>query len=172
MQTKNHNFFQMESDEGIRCYGITKDSETNNFMMVINCKYNLCEECKQPNTGRLWCQSCNAQHFQQNFKIWTSGNHDIDEFIQNVQLKAKSCQVFLEWIEYDKFENVECLFKGEFETVYKAIWKNGYIYHWDSENDQWERRGGYGGYEVEVVLKCLDITDITVDLLKMVIFFI
>src|SRR2546429_8148872 len=60
-------------------------------------KHGLCKECKQPNTGHsiyhfetfVWCQSCNAKHFQQNFKNWMSGNHDIDEYIQNSQLKAK-----------------------------------------------------------------------------------
>src|SRR4051794_14243116 len=54
-------------------------------------KHGLCNECKQPNTDSntdsnhlevTWCQSCNAKRFQQNFKNWTSGNHDIDEFIQ------------------------------------------------------------------------------------------
>jgi hypothetical protein len=40
-------------------------------------EYGLCKECKQG-----WCQSCNSKHFQQNFENWTSGNRDIDEFIQ------------------------------------------------------------------------------------------
>src|SRR2546421_12790881 len=116
------------SDCIVRCYGIVKDPETDNFMMVMNydefircyIKHGVCEECKQPNTGIFWCQPCNAQHFRQNFKNWTSGNHDIDEFIQNVQLKAKN--QILEWIEYYRFENVEYLAKGGFGTVHKAIW--------------------------------------------------
>src|SRR2546423_8032828 len=69
--------------------------------------YGLCKECKQPNNNRYylkeyryWCQSCNAKHFQQNFKNWTSGNHDIDNLIQRTQLKAKSHKEVLEWIEY------------------------------------------------------------------------
>ena len=44
--------------------------------------YDLCKECKQPNTScyiRSWCQSCNGKRFQQNFQNWTSGNHNIDE---------------------------------------------------------------------------------------------
>src|SRR5688572_27251398 len=61
--------------------------------------YGLCNECKQPNTGSYygydrsyygWCQLCHAKHFQQNFKNWTSGNRDIDEFIQKTQLKTKN----------------------------------------------------------------------------------
>ena len=85
-------------------------------------KHGLCIECKQLN-NTYWCRVC---VFQQNFKNWTSGNHDIDEFIQKAQLKAKYKQV-IEWIEYDRFENVEYLAKGGFGTTYKAIWKDGYL---------------------------------------------
>ena len=53
-------------------------------------KCGLCKECKQPNTGSYWCQPCNAKRFQQNFQNWTSGNHDIDEFIQKTQLKVRN----------------------------------------------------------------------------------
>ena len=90
-------------------------------------KYGLCEECKQPNTGNsgknssyTWCQPCNAKRFQQNLQNWTSGNHDIDEFIQKAQLKATYYDEILEWIEYDRFENVEYLAKGGFGTIHKA----------------------------------------------------
>src|ERR1043165_1249269 len=85
----------------------------------------LCEKCKQPNTYYGWCQPCIPKYFQQNFTNWTSGNHDVDEFIQKAQLKAKIILEVLEWIEYDRFENVEYLAKGGFGTTYKAIWKDG-----------------------------------------------
>ena len=132
------------SDCVIRCYGFTKDPETNIFMMVMDydafmkcyIKHDVCYECKQPNTGSFWCQPCNAQHFQQNFKNWTSQNHNIDELIQNEQLKAKNYWNILEWINYDRFENVEYLAKGD---IYKATWKDGYIFRWNSDNNQWER---------------------------------
>jgi hypothetical protein len=49
-------------------------------------KYGLCKECNQPNNNQFysiqWCQSCNSKHFQQDFNKWTSGNKEIDEFIQ------------------------------------------------------------------------------------------
>ena len=124
----------------VHCFGITKDPETNSFMIVVRPMNGSCKECKQPNAGTYWCQSCNAKHFQQNFKNWTSGNHDIDELIQNAQLKAKCHKGVLEWIEYDMFENVEYLAKGGFGTVHKAIWKDGYIKYWDSQNNQWGRQ--------------------------------
>src|ERR1044072_3472456 len=88
-------------------------------------KYGLCEECSQPNTSRWWCQSCNSKHFQQEFNKWTSGNKEIDEFIQKFQLNATNLNEVLEWIPYDRFENIEYLAEGGFGTVYKAEWING-----------------------------------------------
>src|ERR1051326_9488596 len=74
-------------------------------------KYGLCEECSQPNTGRNasypWCQSCNSKHFQQEFNKWTSGNKEIDEFIQKFQLNATCRDEILEWIPYEKFSDIE-----------------------------------------------------------------
>ena len=92
-------------------YSLTEEQELlidelilNEELKVRYKKHGLCKECKQPNTGHIyvyaiyvWCQSCNAKRFQQNFKNWTSGNHDIDEYIQNSQLKAKCCEEVLEW---------------------------------------------------------------------------
>src|SRR5687767_8116336 len=55
--------------------------------------HGLCNECSQPNTGHYgsynryyWCQSCNSKYFQQDFDKWTSGNKEIDEFLQKFQL--------------------------------------------------------------------------------------
>src|SRR5579862_6846627 len=97
--------------------------------------YGLCKECKQPNTNYYWCRSCNCKRFEQNFQNWTSGNRDIDEFIQRIQLKAKDSSKVLEWIEYDRFKNIEYLAKGGYGTIYKATFEDGYIQTWDSENN-------------------------------------
>ncbi|RGB40487.1 hypothetical protein C1646_687617, partial [Rhizophagus diaphanus] len=74
----------------------------------------------------------------------------------------------IEWIEYDKFENVEYLAKGGFGTTFKAVWKDGYIFGWDYINNQWERNG-----VKEVALKCLHNSQgITVEFLKEVRYFL
>jgi hypothetical protein len=125
----------------------------------------LCKKCKQPKNNWVWCRIC---VFQQNFKNWTSGNHDIDEFIQRAQLKAKCREEILEWIEYDRFENVEYLAKGGFGTTYKAIWKDGYIYYWNSYNNQFTRIENH-----PVALKCLhNSKDVTVEFLREVRYFL
>src|ERR1700722_15556178 len=84
-------------------------------------EYGLCKECKQPNTGdHNWCRSCNSKRFQQDFENWTSGNSNVDKLIQESQLNAKNNYEKLEWIEYDRFENIEYIAKGGFGKVYKA----------------------------------------------------
>ena len=135
--------------------------------------YGLCKECKQPITdydGYCWCQSCNGKWFQQNFQNWTSGNHDIDELIQQTQLNAKTYIEVMEWIEYDRFENIEYLAKGGFGTTYKATWKDGFILSWDYENNQWERYNDDGNGK-GVALKSLNNSkDITSEFLNEVMF--
>ncbi|EXX52892.1 kinase-like domain-containing protein [Rhizophagus irregularis DAOM 181602=DAOM 197198] len=123
--------------------------------------YGLCKECKQLNTEHFYCWSCKSQYFKQNFKNWTSGNHDVDEFIQKAQLKAKNFDQIIEWIEYDEFEDVEYLAKGGFGTTFKAIWKDG-PWKLNFGNNQLERDG-----EIKVALKCLhNSQSITADFLK------
>jgi hypothetical protein len=94
-------------------------------MMVL---YNECKKCNH---------ACNAIYFQQNFENWTSGNDDIDKFIQDTQLLAHSNDygVFkkvLEWIPYDRFYNIKYVAKGGFGKVYRANWIDGYIINWKS----------------------------------------
>ena len=132
--------------------------------------YGLCKECKQPNTGNSWCQSCNSKRFQQNFKNWTSGNSDVDKLIQESQLNAKNYEEVLEWIEYDRLENIEYITKGGFGKVYKAIWKDGYIKWWDYETNQWERHNKSIYGDMYVALKCLNNSkNITLEFLNEVI---
>ncbi|GBB97946.1 hypothetical protein RclHR1_03100008 [Rhizophagus clarus] len=83
----------------------------------------LCKKCKQPNIHYDWCQSCNAKYSQQNFKNWTSGNNEIDKFIQKAQLEAKNRRGFLEWIEYDRLENGEYLAKEDLQLFIKQFGK-------------------------------------------------
>ena len=123
-------------------------------------KYGLCKECSQPNTGHNWCQSCNSKHFQQDFNKWTSGNKEIDGFIQNFQLNATRHEEVLEWIPYEKFSDIKYLAKGGFGTVHKAKWIDGYIRYWDQ--NKWNREANE-----EIVLKCLNNSpNLTTDFLQ------
>jgi hypothetical protein len=110
-------------------------------MMVLGDK---CKKCHH---------TCNTIHFQQNFESWTSGNNDIDKFIQDTQLSDhyKNARKALEWIPYDRFYDLKYIEKI---GVYKANWIDGYIHKWDDDNHNWMR---YGKNEV-VTLKSIDDT--------------
>ncbi|GBC09162.1 hypothetical protein RclHR1_08650005 [Rhizophagus clarus] len=162
----------IEQIKDFEYWNLTKEQESLIDKLILNeelknrYKENgLCYECKQPYTGQDYCQARNSKHFQQNFKNWTSGNHDVDEFIQKAQLKAKNFNEAIEWIEYDQFEDIEYLANGGFGTTFKALWKDGYIKwdsKWDYENNRWEKR-----QRTLVALKCLhNLQDITADFLK------
>ena len=82
---------------------------------------------------------CNAIHFQRNFDNWTSGNNDIDKFIQEAQLLAHDSYRVLEWVSYDRFYNIKYIAKGGFGKVYRANWIDGFMVCWDDENKNWKR---------------------------------
>jgi hypothetical protein len=171
-QIKDFNYWELTDEQELLIDKLILNEEL--CERYKNC--GLCKECKQPNTGYggvdyNWCHSCNSKRFQQDFENWTSGNNEIDKFIQKVQLKAKVFAEILEWIEYDRFENVEYLAIGGFGSIYKAFWKDGWILSWNSKNNKWNRSKYWGtDYENEnfpVVLKCLhNSQDITSDFLR------
>src|SRR5687767_11528079 len=97
---------------GNEFYGITQDPNTKNYMMVLKYKCKIC------------IFDCKSLYFQQYFKNWTSGNNDIDKFIQDTQLSAHcDARKALEWIPYDRFYDIKYIAKDEFGKVYyRANW--------------------------------------------------
>jgi hypothetical protein len=92
----------------------------------------------------------NSIRFQLNFKNWTSGNNDIDKFIQDAQKSYTNN--LLEWIPYDRFYDIEYIAKGGFGTVYRAYLNDGFITDWDDLNKKWKRNSN----DILVALKSLD----------------
>ena len=124
--------------------------------------YGVCGECNEPGTGENWCRPCNAKRFKENFKNWTSGNKDIDELIQHSQLNAVHWRTCLEWVPFEKFQNVTYITKGGFGRIYSADWPEGNIEYWDIENQEWMRFSN-----TKVALKSLDnSSDISADFLN------
>src|SRR5689334_17281952 len=117
-----------------------------------------CKECNQKKTYYYWCRPCNARHFQQNFKNWTSGNDDIDKFIQHTQLSANDWYDVLEWIPYDRFSDIEFIAKGGFGNVYKAIWFDGFIDSWDDNYQNWERHYPNGLFALKSLNNSKNVT--------------
>ncbi|RGB34000.1 kinase-like domain-containing protein [Rhizophagus diaphanus] len=137
-------------------YGITQELGTKNYMMILN---NTCKKCNY---------ECNVTHYQQDINNWTSGNDDIDKFIQDTQLSAhKYTTSALEWIPYNRFYNIKYIAKGGFGKVYKANWIDGYIHKWNKYNNNWERQDK----NMFVALKSLNYSkNITLELMNEMIF--
>jgi hypothetical protein len=96
-------------------------------MMVLS---NICKTCNY---------KCNSVYFWQKFIDWTSGNNDINKFIQDSQLSAhKDISNVLEWIPFNRFHNVKCISKA---GMYRANWIDGYVKYWDNKNQNWKREG-------------------------------
>ncbi|RHZ80432.1 hypothetical protein Glove_136g11 [Diversispora epigaea] len=97
----------------------------------------ICPECNQKYNSR----QCHSKHFQNDFNNWTSGNDKIDKFIRDAQLQlnANDYLEVMEWIPYDRFEDVKQIGRGGFGTIHYAMWIEGPIDKWDVENHQWKR---------------------------------
>ncbi|RHZ73010.1 hypothetical protein Glove_235g18 [Diversispora epigaea] len=94
-------------------------------------------------------------------KILEEIDKEIDEFIQQIQLNANKRQDIIEWIPFEKLENITYLTKGGFGTAYKAKWLDGPIYSWDYKVKNWNRSG-----KQNVCLKSLDNSTNKIDFLQ------
>ncbi|GBB87882.1 hypothetical protein RclHR1_14390002 [Rhizophagus clarus] len=63
----------------------------------------------------------------------------IDEFIRQSQLNAVHYRNCLEWIPFEKFQNVTYIAEGGFGKIYSAEWTEGVIGPWNIENQEWHR---------------------------------
>jgi hypothetical protein len=59
-----------------------------------------------------------------NFNNWTSGNIEIDAFIQNTQKGARDSHSYLEWIDPEQITDIKHIADGNFGSVYQATWIN------------------------------------------------
>ncbi|CAG8536985.1 17931_t:CDS:2 [Cetraspora pellucida] len=128
--------------------------------------FGTCPECNQPRTGYKWCKACYSVHFNNEFSTWTSENEEIDKFIQECQLNSFGRSHCLEWVNPNKFKNIQFLARGGFGTIHKAEWIDGPIAEWDPKMKKWKK-------ELEkktkyiVALKSLDNSqNITADFLN------
>ena len=95
-----------------------------------------CEKCdKKYQNIFKWCRPCQ-----------TSGNKQIDDFIQEKQLKInwEDDEIGFEWIPYNRFNNINEIGKSDLTTIYSALWKDGPLV------DKWRRDS-----HTNVTLKCL-----------------
>jgi hypothetical protein len=116
-----------------KIYGITQNPDTKEYIMVLDHFDNLyyCEKCGYSKIFEKsyvfygHCIPCRIDDLYSNFINWTSGNEEIDHFIQEMQLKIKHGDIIFEWIPYNQLNNIK---ETETVAVYSAIWKDGPTY--------------------------------------------
>src|SRR5581483_414023 len=86
-------------------------------------RFNVCPECNKQYTGRAWCKQCDPGKFLKEGK--TSGNPEIDNLIYDSQLKTEHYFNNLEWIPYDRFQDIEPIGEGGFANIFSATWLDG-----------------------------------------------
>ena len=92
-------------------------------MDKIYYEYGVCPDCKKPNTGMAWCKKCDPGKFLKEGK--TSGIPEIDNLIYESQLKTTHYSRNLEWIPYDRFQDIKSIGEGGFASIYSATWLDG-----------------------------------------------
>jgi hypothetical protein len=111
----------------------------------------ICENCHDECLATLYCEHCVRNYLKANFSNWTSGNSDIDNLIQQCQMETTAPDQIVEWIPYNKLQNIEYLTKGGCSEIYTAYWIDGYFDKWDSKERKLTRYEGH-----DVILKKLE----------------
>ncbi|RGB32984.1 kinase-like domain-containing protein [Rhizophagus diaphanus] len=114
------------------------DNDSNSVNINHKNCYNIIDD-------RPWCKECVPHCI---IEGCTSENHDIDEFIKDTIYNAKMSRyisdknfyvyypIFIEWVPFDRFEDIKQIGEGGFAKVYSATWVdveylNELQIHWD-----------------------------------------
>ena len=136
-----------------KLYAIRDSAKNMDYYKLLENKgtKRICENCQEECLATLYCEYCVRNHLKSNFSNWTSRNYDIDNLIQECQMKTIAPNLIPEWIPYNSFENIKYLTKGGFSEIYTAVWIEGSYEEWDSKEQQLKRFGIY-----KVIIKRLE----------------
>ena len=101
---------------------MSQHPDTKDYILIL--QDNFCEKCyeKYTNVQHKWCKPCQTNYLKNNFANWTSGNEQIDNFIQEMQLEYyPDAHTVFEWIPYDQFNGIKEIDNSGFATIYSAI---------------------------------------------------
>src|SRR5438552_1832224 len=84
-----------------------------------------------------WCKECVPSCL---IEGWSSGNSEIDNFIKDTIYNAEydyyGNPLFLEWVPFDRFEDIKQIGEGGFSKVYSAKWIDGQSKYY-KDNGNW-----------------------------------
>ncbi|CAG8789730.1 12660_t:CDS:1, partial [Dentiscutata erythropus] len=83
-----------------------------------------CPECNQSFFGK-WCLLCESTRTRPKSLELTSGDSELDKYIQQIQSSAKNCEQFIEWIPFEKFSDIKEISKSGSGKVSEALWNEG-----------------------------------------------
>ncbi|POG63361.1 kinase-like domain-containing protein [Rhizophagus irregularis DAOM 181602=DAOM 197198] len=144
---------------------MNKESETqvpiesvfNNLNISNNSKIINHKNCYNEKFKRPWCKECVPSCI---IEGWTSENHDIDEFIKDTiydsrlrYIDTNYYPLFLEWVPYDKFEDIKQIGVGGFAKVYSATWIDGQVKYKRQDDGSWKK---VNSEPIKVALKMLN----------------
>ncbi|CAB4403661.1 unnamed protein product [Rhizophagus irregularis] len=129
---------------------LTKDYDNHKILFNEGTK-RICEHCQDECLATLYCEHCVRNYLKKKISNWTSGNIDIDNLIRKCQMKTFRPDMIVEWIPYNKIQNVKYLTKGGCSVIYTAEWIGGGYYEWDFKEKQLTRYGNH-----DVILKELE----------------
>ncbi|RGB34466.1 kinase-like domain-containing protein [Rhizophagus diaphanus] len=111
---------------------LTKD-EKSFAVILLNKGFDHHKIMYNQGTKRI-CENCH-----ENFSNWTSGNNDIDNLIQQCQIKVLIPNMIVECIPYNNLQNIKYLTKGGCSEIYTAVWIYGRYEEWNSKEKQLKR---------------------------------
>ena len=146
-------------------FGISQDPITKNYIVVFNCDYfesTFCKKCFKIYSDKnyKWCRPCQMNYLKNNFTNWTSGNKQIDNFIQEKQSGVNfhsSFGIVFEWIPYCQFNVTNEISRDESTTICLAVWKDGPL-SYDSKKKEYIKITNK-----QIALKCLHNSQSTID---------
>ena len=114
---------------------LNKDYDRNKIIYNEGTR-RICENCNKECLATLYCEYCVRDYLKAKFSDWTSGNDEIDNLIQKCQLRTLMPNLVVEWIPYNKLQNIQYLTKGRFSEIYTAGWIDGNYFEWDAKKQQ------------------------------------
>ena len=115
---------------------IPLESEFNK-LNIVNIDH---ENCYDPYNDKPWCKECVPRCI---IERWTSENTKIDEFIKDTIYNAKISgyhPLFLEWVPFDRFEDIKQIGEGGFSKVYSATWIDGNAKYVRQNDGSWRKK--------------------------------
>jgi hypothetical protein len=98
------------------------------------------QDCYDPKNKKFWCKECVPRCI---IEGWTSGNDDFDNFIKDTIYNPVNDGIypkFLEWVPFDRFEDIKQIGEGGFAKVYSATWIDGKAKYFKQNDGNWIKR--------------------------------